>query len=232
MVGSLVEKQLTTPQQYPLTLNSLTLACNQASNRDPVVDFTEADVQGALDSLKSKGMVRFVLPSHGRSVVRYRHVLDEKLALDSRQLALLAVLPLRGPQTVGELRTRTERMAGFEATSEVEADLDGLARWEDPLVARQGRRPGQKEERWVQLLADTAPPAPDGTGPAGAAGYPVPAGDPGAWLPAAASEGAAGSSGELTGLWETVESLREEVALLREEVLGLRLEVAELADRA
>ena len=135
-VGSLIEKQLTTPQQYPLSLNSLTLACNQTSNRDPVVDYSEADVQAALDSLKPKGMVRFVLPSHGRSVVRYRHVLDEKLALDARQLALVGVLLLRGPQTVGELRTRTERMADFDGISAIESDLDGLTRWEDPLVVR------------------------------------------------------------------------------------------------
>ncbi len=154
VVGSLIEKQLTTPQQYPLTLNGLTLACNQASNRDPVVVYPEGRVQEALDSLKGQGLVRFVLPSHGRSVVRYRHVLDEKLALDPRQLSLVAVLLLRGPQTVGELRTRTERMAEFDTVAEVESDLQGLTRWDPPLVARQERRPGQKEDRWHQLLME------------------------------------------------------------------------------
>lgn len=154
VVGSLIEKHLTTPQQYPLTLNSLTLACNQTSNREPVVSYSEGEVQAALDGLKPKGLVRFVLPSHGRSVVRYRHVLDEKLALDPRQLAIVAVLLLRGPQTIGELRTRTERMAEFDSLTEVESDLEGLTRWDDPLVQRLPRRPGQKEERWTQLLSD------------------------------------------------------------------------------
>ena len=154
VVGSLIEKQLTTPQQYPLSLNSLTLACNQTSNRDPVATYDEADVQSALDSLKAKGLVRFVLPSHGRSVVRYRHVMDEKLALDARQMSLLGVLLLRGPQTVGELRTRTERMADFGGIGEVESDLEGLTKWEEPLVRKLERRPGQKEERWTQLLSE------------------------------------------------------------------------------
>lgn len=151
-IGSLIEKQFTTPQQYPLTLNGLTLACNQTSNRDPVVSYRETEVQAALDALKSEGLVRFVLPSHGRSVVRYRHVLDEKLALDARQLSLIGVLLLRGPQTVGELRTRTERMTDFEGIAAVESDLAGLTKWDPPLVARLPRRPGQKEERWTQLL--------------------------------------------------------------------------------
>ena len=154
MVGSLIEKHLTTPQQYPLSLNSLTLACNQTSNRDPVVSYGEGDVQSALDTLKAKGLVRFVLPSHGRSVVRYRHVLDEKLALDARQMSLIAVMLLRGPQTVGELRTRTERMADFEGIEAVESDLEGLTKWEEPLVQKLDRRPGQKEERWTQLLSE------------------------------------------------------------------------------
>lgn len=154
MVGSLIEKQLTTPQQYPLSLNSLTLACNQTSNRDPVVTYDESEVQSALDSLKGKGLVRFVLPSHGRSVVRYRHVMDEKLALDARQMSLIGVLLLRGPQTVGELRTRTERMADFGGLGEVESDLEGLTKWEEPLVRRLERRPGQKEERWTQLVSE------------------------------------------------------------------------------
>jgi uncharacterized protein YceH (UPF0502 family) len=154
VIGSLIEKQLTTPQQYPLSLNSLALACNQTSNRDPVVSYAESEVQQALDSLKAKGLVRFVLPSHGRSVVRYRHVLDERLALDARQLSLVAVLLLRGPQTVGELRTRTDRMAEFDGLGEVEHDLEGLTRRDPPLVQRLDRRPGQKEERWTQLLAE------------------------------------------------------------------------------
>ncbi len=203
VVGSLIEKQLTTPQQYPLSLNSLTLACNQTSNREPVVSYSESQVQAALDSLKAKGLVRFVLPSHGRSVVRYRHVLDEKLALDARQLSLVGVLLLRGPQTVGELRTRTERMADFEGLAAVESDLEGLTRWEEPLVARLPRRPGQKEERWTQLLSEE----PDG---------------------AVRDEGAAPVP--TAAVTTAVDDLRAELAQLREEIQDLREELKRLKD--
>jgi uncharacterized protein YceH (UPF0502 family) len=199
VLGSLIEKQLTTPQQYPLTLNGLTLACNQTSNRDPVVSYGEGDVSATLDSLKAQGLVRFVLPSHGRSVVRYRHVLDEKLALDARQLSLLAVLLLRGPQTGAELRTRTERMAEFGSVHEVEHDLTGLSRQDPPLVQRLDRRPGQKEERWTQLVASW-----DGAGRD---------------EPSAPLRGGGGGA---------LEELRAELAGLREEVAGLREELDRL----
>ena len=154
VVGSLIEKQLTTPQQYPLTMNSLLLACNQSSNRDPVVDFDERTVDSALTSLKSAGIVRFVHPSHGRSVLRYRQVLDEMLGLSDTELALIGVLLLRGPQTAGELRSRTERMAQFEGIAAVDSELDRLAVRPDSLARKLPRRPGQKEERWIQLLTD------------------------------------------------------------------------------
>jgi uncharacterized protein YceH (UPF0502 family) len=154
VVGSLAEKQLTTPQQYPLTLNSLVLACNQSSNRDPVVAYEESAVEQALSSLKDAGLVRFVYPSHGRSVTRYRQVLDERLALDDGQLAILAILLLRGPQTVGELRARSERMASFDGALAIEAALRRMSEATEPLVARLTRRPGQKEERWAQQVAD------------------------------------------------------------------------------
>ncbi len=151
VVGSLAEKQLTTPQQYPLTLNALLLACNQTTNRDPVVSYDEALVEAALASLKERRLVRFVHPSHGRSAIRYRQVLDEMLGLDVRQLALVAVLVLRGPQTAGELRARTERMAGFEGVADVEHELEQLAARED-LVLRLPRRAGHKEDRFAHLL--------------------------------------------------------------------------------
>jgi hypothetical protein len=112
-------------------------------------------MQAALDELKDQRLVRFVLPSHGRSVVRYRHVLDEALGLDNRQSAILAMLLLRGPQTVGELRTRTERMVEFDRLEDVEHELDLLASREEPLAGNVGRRPGQKEERWATPLLDT-----------------------------------------------------------------------------
>ncbi|HMC38772.1 MAG TPA: YceH family protein [Acidimicrobiales bacterium] len=222
VVGSLVEKQLSTPQQYPLSLNSLTLACNQTSNRDPVVSYAEADVQAALDSLKAKGLVRFVLPSHGRSVVRYRHVLDEKLALDARQMALVAVLLLRGPQTVGELRTRTERMAEFDSLAEVESDLEGLTRWAEPLVARLARRPGQKEERWMQLLADggESPPAP---------ASPEPAAPPVSHPSPYAGAGAAPAGRDTAP--DGVGALRRELARVQDEVAALRADFEALRRR-
>jgi uncharacterized protein YceH (UPF0502 family) len=156
VIGSLIEKQLTTPQQYPLSLNALLLACNQSSNREPVVEFDERTVHDAVASLKTAGLVSFVYPSHGRSVTRYQQLLGEHLAITEQQLALLGVLLLRGPQTAGELRSRTERMCEFDSIAQVEAELERLGGLPEPLVARLSRRPGQKEERWGQLLTDAS----------------------------------------------------------------------------
>jgi uncharacterized protein YceH (UPF0502 family) len=175
VIGSLIEKQLTTPQQYPLSLNALVLACNQVSNRDPVVSYDERLVDDTLVSLKDAGLVRFVHPSHGRSVTRYRQVLDERLGLDDQELALVGVLLLRGAQTAGELRSRSERMAEFDGVGAVERDLARLSALPEPLVARLARRPGQKEDRWTQLLMagvivtdiDDTPAATVAAGPAG-----------------------------------------------------------------
>ena len=166
VLGALIEKGLATPQQYPLTVNALQAACNQTSNREPVVSYDETTVLIALDELKDRKLVRFVLPSHGRSVVRYRQVLDEALALDDRQCAVLAVLLLRGPQTVGEIRIRTERMATFDSLEEIDHELDLLHSREEPLAHNIGRRPGQKEERWATTLVPAPAPGPDpGPGP-------------------------------------------------------------------
>ena len=166
VLGALIEKGLATPQQYPLTVNALQAACNQTSNREPVVSYDETTVLIALDELKDRKLVRFVLPSHGRSVIRYRQVLDEKLALDDRQCAVLAVLLLRGPQTVGEIRIRTERMATFDSLEEIDHELDLLHSREEPLAHNIGRRPGQKEERWATTLVPAPAPGPDpGPGP-------------------------------------------------------------------
>jgi hypothetical protein len=162
VLGALIEKGLATPQQYPLTVNALQAACNQTSNREPVVSYDETTVLIALDELKDRKLVRFVLPSHGRSVIRYRQVLDEKLALDDRQCAVLAVLLLRGPQTIGELRIRTERMATFDSLEEIDHELDLLHSREEPLAHNIGRRPGQKEERWATTLVPAPGP---GAGP-------------------------------------------------------------------
>jgi uncharacterized protein YceH (UPF0502 family) len=154
VIGSLAEKQLTTPQQYPLTLNALVVACNQTSNRDPVVVYDDGIVEAALASLKESGLLRFVHPGHGRSATRYRQVLDERFGLDARGLSVLAVLLLRGPQTVGELRARTERMADFDSLEDVERELGRLADDTEPLVRQLSRRQGQKEERWAQQLSE------------------------------------------------------------------------------
>ena len=156
VIGSLAEKQLTTPQQYPLTLNALVMACNQTSNRDPVVVYDDARGEDALSSLKEAGLLRFVHPGHGRSATRYRQVIDERFGLDARGLSVVAVLLLRGPQTVGELRARTERMADYGGLDEIEAELGRLAGGPDPLVSRLSRRPGQKEERWAERLSGDA----------------------------------------------------------------------------
>ncbi len=144
IIGSLAEKQLTTPQQYPLTLNALVLACNQSSNRDPVVAYDETTVELALSSLKEAGLLRFVHPGKGASATRYRQVLDERLGLGSVSLSVLTVLMLRGPQTVGELRTRTERMADFGNLKDLEAELERLGGGTDPMVRRLPRRAGRR----------------------------------------------------------------------------------------
>jgi uncharacterized protein YceH (UPF0502 family) len=212
VLGALVEKGLATPQQYPLTVNALQSACNQTSNREPVVNYDETTVLAALDELKDQKLVRFVLPSHGRSVVRYRQVLDEKLGLDDRQCAILAVLLLRGPQTIGELRIRTERMARFDSLEEVQHELDLLGGRDEPLAGDVGRRPGQKEERWATTLA-AAPPA----------GQPQPVSGDG--------------TGDGTGIGTTPapsadvsDDLRAELAEVRAEVADLRRELQELRD--
>ena len=153
VLGSLIEKQRTTPDVYPLSLNALRLACNQATNRDPVVDYDEPTIRAALDRLARKGWTRLA-SGPGSRVAKYRHLLDEALRLDPGALALLAVLMLRGPQTAAELRTRSERLHPFLSLGEVERALADLAARE--LVELQPRRPGQKEQRWAQLLGGGA----------------------------------------------------------------------------
>jgi uncharacterized protein YceH (UPF0502 family) len=149
VLGCLIEKQRTTPDAYPLSLNSLRLACNQSTNRDPVVDYDEPTIREALERLGRRRWVRLASGAGSRAI-KYRHLLDEALSLDGAELSLLAVLMLRGPQTPGELKARTERLHPFGSTAEVEEALEALARRE--LAVRQARRPGQKEDRFAQLL--------------------------------------------------------------------------------
>jgi hypothetical protein len=152
VIGSLIEKELTTPQQYPLTLNALVLACNQTSNRSPVVTYDERTVEDTVMDLKDKGLTRIVHPSHGRSVTRYRQVMQEALYLEREQLAVLGVMMLRGPQTLNELKTRTDRAADFEDLDSVQRTLDVLAGRDEPLVVRIPRQSGQREDRYAHLL--------------------------------------------------------------------------------
>jgi uncharacterized protein len=154
VLGCLIEKQRTTPDVYPLSLNALRLACNQSTNRDPVVNYEEREIKAALDRMSHRGWTRFA-SSAGSRALKYRHLFDEALQLSEQELVLLAVLMLRGPQTLGELKQRSDRMHRFESLAHVAQTLDGLAARE--LVVRMDRQPGQKEERYVQLLggADT-----------------------------------------------------------------------------
>jgi hypothetical protein len=157
VLGCLIEKQRTTPDQYPLSLNALRLACNQSTNRDPVVDYDEPQIRAALDRLSHRGWSRLA-SGPGSRAVKYRHLFDEAVRLSGPELSVLAVLMLRGPQTIGELKQRTERLHAFASTGEVDQTLHELAQRE--LVARLDRRPGQKEERWTQLLGADAEAAP------------------------------------------------------------------------
>jgi uncharacterized protein len=157
VLGCLIEKQRTTPDQYPLSLNALRLACNQATNRDPVVDYDEHEIRQALNRLGDRGWTRLA-SGPGSRAAKFRHLLDSALGLDDGELSLLTVLMLRGPQTAAELRQRSERLHTFDSVPAVEETLERLARRE--LVERLARRPGEREERWRHLLGGEAPGAP------------------------------------------------------------------------
>ena len=152
VLGCLVEKELATPDYYPLTLNALVNACNQKSNRDPVMSLEEAEVQMALDALRAKQLAH--RSAEGVRTAKYCHNLEGLLRLEPRQTALLAELLLRGPQTLGELRSRAERMTQFANLAAVEEALAPMMEGEQPLVTRLPRQPGRKEQRYAQLLTD------------------------------------------------------------------------------
>jgi uncharacterized protein len=152
VLGALAEKDATVPDTYPMTLRGLQSACNQKNNREPVTDLDEHTVQVTLDDLKARSLVRFVYASHGARTTKYRHVLHEQLRLGPDELAVLTPLLLRGPQTVNELRVRTERAHAFEGNDEVQATLERLAGRDEPLVVHLPRQSGQKETRWMHLL--------------------------------------------------------------------------------
>ena len=193
VLGCLIEKQRTTPDQYPLSLNALRLACNQATNRDPVVDYDEATIRAALDRLSRRGWVRLA-SGPGSRVAKYRHLLDDALGRVPSQIALLAVLMLRGPQTPGELKQRVERLYPYSSLEDVQRALDALA--EHELVERLPRRPGQSQDRWRQLLGG------DGV--------------------AAAAEDGAERSTDAESVYETQSPLEQRVARLEEQVAELQ----------
>lgn len=166
VLGCFIEKEMTTPEYYPLTLNALTTACNQKSNRDPVVAFDETTVVRALDRLRHLGLA--MQAGDGGRVPRYKHALSVKLYLEPEELAVLAELMLRGPQTLGELRARADRMHSLKNLEEVEVILKHLAERKEPLVMQLPRQPGRKECRYAHLFAgvpeiseEPAAPAPE-----------------------------------------------------------------------
>lgn len=203
VLGSLIEKEITTPDNYPLSLNALVNACNQSSNRDPVVRYDEATVKASVDRLRKYSLVRSMQRS-GERVMKYLHLLGDAMDLDRAQLAVLDVLMLRGPQTLGEVRTHAGRMYEFQRLDDVEATLDGLAtRSPEPLVVRLERQPGQKEARYAHLLSGE---------PAVAS---APAAEPEADVVPPRSD-------RLEILERMVETLKSEVAELRAELQELK----------
>jgi uncharacterized protein YceH (UPF0502 family) len=205
VLGCLVEKQHTTPDQYPLSVNALRLACNQSTNRDPVVDYDEETVVEALRRLALRGWTRLASGAGSRAR-KYRHLLGDAFGLsDAAQLALLAVLMLRGPQTPGELKQRGQRLYDFADLDAVQAPLDRLV--DDGYVTRHPRRPGQKEDRYEQLLGGGSASAPEaGAEPAAASGETesVPEIEP--------------AEDRLARLEREVGELRSELAFLRSEL--------------
>jgi uncharacterized protein YceH (UPF0502 family) len=206
VLGALIEKQITTPDYYPLTLNGLTNACNQLTNREPVVAYDEQTVVRASEGLREKRLATLYAGAESR-VAKYKHTLNDALLLTPGETAVLCVLMLRGPQTLGELRPRTERLFKFDNLPEVEATLSALAaRQPQPLVARLPRQPGTKESRYAQLFS----------GPAEAAAAPPDS------PPAPAATPAPGVPDRIALLEQEVADLRRELADLRQTLADFR----------
>ena len=210
VLGCLLEKQRTTPDVYPLTLNSLRSACNQATNRDPVVDYDDTVLRVALHRLERRGLIRLA-SGRGSRAPKYRHLLAEALPMSADEEAVMCVLMLRGPQTPGELKGRAGRMHAFVGLESVQQTLTRLI--ERRLVARLGRRPGQKEERYAQLLADlestSEAPAPAAPAPGG------PSAKEGRAIPGDGGRAATERTATLAELERRVGTLEREVAELR-----------------
>ena len=210
VLGVLIEKEATTPDQYPLTMNALLLGINQASNRNPVVSWGQAEVEPVLVHLRQLGLARTVHSPSNRAD-KYRHVMDEAMGLTKGELAVLAVLALRGPQTVNELISRTERYSGLEDMGGVDGILHRLKnRYETAYVTRLERQPGQREERWAHLLAGEVLHVPEAAPSGRSAG------------PSAASE----QAGRIAALEQQVAELTGSVAALRRELDEFRAQFA------
>jgi len=220
VLGCLMEKQRTTPDQYPLSLNALRLACNQSTNRDPVVNYDEDVIRDATTRLQRRGLTRLASGAGSRTA-KFRHLLAERLPMDDGEQAIMCVLMLRGPQTPGELKQRTERMHGFAALADVDETLERLIGRE--LVLRLPRRPGQKEERYEHLLAEDGPeavvadPPAVGGAPTERFGVAAPASAP--LVPTPPAPTTAGDD-PLAALAERVGRLEREVAELRDALGG------------
>lgn len=232
VLGCLIEKQHTTPDQYPLSLNALRLACNQSTNRDPVVDYDEHTVREAAQRLGRRRWTRLASSQSSRTA-KYRHLLDETLNIGRDELALLCVLLLRGAQTPGELKARTERLHRFADLEELHFVLGKLI--DRGHVARLERRPGQKEERYVQLLGGEHDADADDVGPVQAATAPpvaadVPAPPPEGAPPTPAPAPAAAAAPPARDEDARIVALEGRVATLEGELATLRAELRALAD--
>jgi uncharacterized protein len=205
VLGCLIEKQRTTPDVYPLTLNALRLACNQSTNRDPVVDYDENTIRTAIERLVQRKWATLASWSNRRSM-KYRHTLDGALGLDDGEISVLTVLMLRGAQTPGELKARTERLHSFGDMGELTGTLGRLI--ERGLAVRLDRRPGQREERYRHLLSENGE-EPEGVAPSAAA--------PAAPAPAPTEPGPSGN--------ERIERIERQLAELRAEIKALREEL-------
>jgi uncharacterized protein len=218
VIGCLIEKQRTTPDVYPLTLNALRLACNQSTNRDPVVDYDENAIRGAIERLVQRKWVTLASWSNRRSM-KYRHTLDGALGLDDGEISVLAVLMLRGPQTPGELKARTERLHPFGDMGELTGTLGRLI--ERGLALRLDRRPGQREERYAHLLSEDSDQREEAPASAAAPAAPAPAEPaPVAAGPATPAPAEAAPSGN-----ERIERIERQLAELRAEIKALREEL-------
>jgi uncharacterized protein len=223
ILGSLMEKELTTPENYPLTLNTLVSACNQKSNRDPVTSLTEAEVLRGLETLGSRGLAR--LTTTGGRVAKYCHSATDKLHLSTPSRALLAELMLRGPQSVGELRTRGERMAEFSDLAAVEVVLSELQQAAPPFIIRLPRQAGRKELRYAQVFAGLPESTQEELDDATAFEETVEQRAPARERAERVERAPGGDRAERT---ERVQRLEAEIGVLRGEAAALRSEVEEM----